>query len=357
MVLRLVSVLVLALLAACSGTSELHEPAPASRAVPLDAALAPFEDPALIPPEIAALPYAPGRAYAVLVLLPSPAAVDLSDAERAHRALGGFLNPVAIWRAGTSVGHALVGWRCAGGQAGMASKTGGSHGQSYRMMLQGWGVAAVFARYDDGHVYQLGEEPERHRRTLRNGGARIVALEIDEAGCQRMRRELADYLAEPEPVRRHYTLLPTRERPQGDACAGFALWLAGQGGATGDLPAHLMRRLTLRDSFVGRGRAPDSRVVPLETAATAPVSMLRLLRGDWNRGAVVAEVDFLDMELFQRALERAEARAGIARPPRIPHDNPTTRAADTAAERWLGRWRRATAVQVGGAQAVVLSRA
>lgn len=357
MVLRLVSVLALALLVACSGTSARHEPIPATRAAPLDAALAPFEDPALIPPEIAALPYAPGRAYAVLVLLPSPAAVDLSDAERAHRALGGFLNPVAIWRAGTSVGHALVGWRCAGGQAGMASKTGGSHLQSYRMMQQGWGIAAVFARYGDGHVYQLGEEPERHRRSLRNGRARIVALEIDEAGCQRMRRALAAYMAEPEPVRRHYTLLPTPERPQGDACAGFALWLAGQGGATGELPAHLMRRLALRDSFVGRGRAPGPSVVPLETAATGPLPMRHLLRGDWNRGAVVAEVDFLDMELFQRALERAEARAGITRPPRIPHDDPTTRAADAAAERWLGRWHRATAVQVGAAHAVVLSRA
>ena len=203
MLMRLAPALVLAVLAACSGPSALHEPAPATRASTLDAALAPFEDPALIPPEIAALPYAAGHAYAVLVLLPSPAPVDLSDAKRAHHALGAFLNPAAVWRAGTSVGHALVGWHCAGGQAGMASKTGDSHGQSYWMMRHGWGVAAVFARYDDGHVYRLNEEPARHLRTIRNGGARIVALEIDEAGCQRMRRALAGYLAEPASVRGH----------------------------------------------------------------------------------------------------------------------------------------------------------
>lgn len=150
--------------------------------------------------------------------------------------------------------------------------------------------------------------------------------------------------------------MPTPARPQGDACAGFALWLAGQGGATGALPAHLMRHVALRDSFVGLGRDPGPRVVPLATSATEPVSMLRLLRGNWDQGEVVAEVSFLDMELFQRALERAEARAGIARRPRIDLTDPTAADAEAAAGRWLDHWRRATAVQLRTVQAVVLSR-
>lgn len=354
--LRLAPVLMLALLVACATPGGIGEPAPATRAATVDAALAPFEDPAQIPPQIAELPFAPGHAYAILVLLPSPAPVDLSDAERARHALGAFLNPASVWRAGTSVGHAMVGWHCVGGQAGMASKTGDSHGQSFRMLRHGWGIAAFFATYDDGHVYRLAEEPGRHLRTIRNGGARIVAMEIDEAGCQRMRQALAEYMAEPAPVRGHYSLLPSDERPEGDACAGFALWLAGQGGATGGLPPHLMRRLALRESFVGRGHDPGARVVPLETSATNPISLLHLLRGNWHQGAVVAEIDFLDMELFQLSLERAEARAGIAYAPRIPLADPGTAGAVAAAEHWLDQWHRATPVRIGAARAVVLSR-
>lgn len=353
---RLARLLLILLLAACSAPAALPPPGPATRASALDAALAPYEDRALIPPQIADLPFVPGRAYAVLVLLPSPAAVDLSDPQRAHHGLGGFLNPAAVWSAGTSVGHALVGWRCADGTFGMASKTGDSRGAGYRLLRQGWGVGALLATYDDGHVYRLDEEPARHRRALRHHRARIVAMEIDAASCQHMRRSLAAYLAEPAPVLRHYTLLPTRARPQGDACAGFALWLAGQGGATGGLPRHLMRHIVLRDSFVGRGRDPGPRVVPLATAATEPLPLLRLLTGDWSQGRAVGAIDFLDMELFQLALERAEARAGVPRAPRIDVTDPEAAGAIAAADRWLDRWPRAQAVTAGGVRAVLLSR-
>ena len=81
-------------LAACAFPVPPTRPVPPSRGLAVDAVLAPFEDAALLPRELAGLPYDEGRAYALLVVLPSPGAVDLSDPARAHRGLGAFLNQI-----------------------------------------------------------------------------------------------------------------------------------------------------------------------------------------------------------------------------------------------------------------------
>ncbi|MCA2010775.1 hypothetical protein LCM17_04710 [Cereibacter sphaeroides] len=351
---RVVLSLFLLALAACAFPVPPVGPGPATRGQPLDRVLAPFEDSALLPAELRAIPYAPGRAYALLVLLPSPGAVDLSDPGRAQRGLAAFLNPLAILRAGTSVGHVMVGWHCAGGQAGLTSKTGDSQGRGYRMLRQGWGMGALLATYDDGHLLMLDAMPARHRRALRTGQARIVAVEIAESRCQRMRRALAGYLARPQAERGHYTLVPSAEHPLGDACASFALWLAGEGGAVGALPRALLRPVTLRDSFVGLGLDPGPGLMPLQTEATRPLSLTRLLTTDWAGGATVGQVQLLDMELLQLALERAEMRAGHPRLLRIPLDNPATQSALIAAEGWVARWPLAEAFEVGQARGVLL---
>ncbi|KPQ07232.1 MAG: hypothetical protein HLUCCA12_07675 [Rhodobacteraceae bacterium HLUCCA12] len=366
---RVVFLVSLFLLSACADMSRLKpEPGappppshiPATRASAADAALAPFEDAALLPPETARLPYAEGRAYAVLVLLPSPGIVDLSTPEQARRGLWRFLNPLAVQRAGTALGHLMVGWRCANGQAGLVSKTGAAGGRGYRLLRQGWGLGALLASYDDGRLVPLADLPEAQRRAMRLGRARIVAMEISEQGCQRMRGALADYLAGPVAAQDRYSMVPTPARPLGDGCAGFALCLADRGGATRTLTPWLTRRVVLRDSFMGLGETPEPGITMLRTTARAPMPMTRLLLGDWSSGAEVGSVRMLDLELVQRALEEAEARAGYTRPQRLNMDDPTNTAAQAAIARWLDGWRRVTPVRMGewrgGVRAVVLHR-
>ena len=347
--------------AVTSPATRAQAPAPHARAPSPDAVLAPFEDAALMPPEVALLPYDRGRAYAVLVILPSPAIVDLSSPGRARRGLAGFLDPLAVQRAGTALGHVMVGWRCAGqagagAQAGLVSKTGAANGRGYRLLRQGWGMGAMLASYDDGRLVTLAELPDQQRRVMRAGRARILAMEITEDGCQRMRRALARYLAQPPAGQARYSMVPTQARPLGDGCAGFALCLTDTAGATGALTPWLMRSVELRDSFMGLGDTPEPGVTPLPTGARAPLSLLRLLLGDWSLGAEVGAVRLLDPELLQCALEQAGARAGYRFAERLPMEDPVNAAAQAAIARWLDGWHRVTPVRVGRAQAVVLHR-
>jgi hypothetical protein len=329
----------------------------AESAIDRAAVLAPFEDRAGLPAQIADLPLPEGRAYALLVLIPAPAIVDLSDPERARVGLVQFLNPLVTWRAGTLMGHTMAGWRCADGALGLASKSGDDRNRGVGLVFGGWGLAAFLSEYGDGHLIEATDISQRHRRVLRQGRARVLAIEIDEAGCQRMRRALADYRTHPDRPEQVFTMMRDPAAMGGDGCAEFAMWLIARSGAMADLPALMRRDVVLRDSFVGRGRAPGNGLVTPFVARgdPAPVPLMQLLTGDWRSGRALQTVELLDLELLRLAYDRVAARVGPVAP-RLRADDPGARAMRRAADRWVDGFTRLTPVRHGAQMALILHR-
>lgn len=331
-------------------------PALPDRAAGAPQILAPFEAADLIPDEIARLPFADGRAYAILVQIPAPSVVDLSHPERARRGLIGFLNPLAVWAAGTSLGHTMAGWRCVDGTLGLVAKTGDSGGIGQRMVVQGWGLAAFLSDYHDGHLTEVAQIPDRHRRVLREGRARIVAVEIPESGCQAIRRTLVTYRTHPAEPERGFTMLRDPADLRGDGCAEFALWLIGQGGAFAPVAPHLRRTLVLRDSFVGRGSAPSGPVTPLIlNGVDRRIALLDLVTGDWTQGRAVGTVEILDLELMRVMIDRAYGRAYPVTARLDPDDADVRRVTDRT-DRYLAGFARVVPVRIGRARAMLLDR-
>jgi len=361
---------VLLALAACANAptprAPLAPPAPEAAARASGRAAAPdlgfFRQPEAQPPILAALPLEPGRAYAILIQLPAPAPVDLTDPTAARNGLRRFLNPVAIHNAGTALGHAMVGWRCSDDPAPhLAGKSGDSDNLGLRLLLAGWGLAGFFSDYGDGHLQAPGGPGTRNGRAVERGRARIVAVEIGQAECDRMRRALQRYMADPEGAVQPYGMLPRPDQPFGEGCAGFALWLASQGGVFAGVERRFLRRVPLSDRYLGVGRGVAGPVVPFRPAAEPPPGRLspwRLLLGRWHGGRDLGAIEIVDMELMLVALDRALALAGPGwQPaPRLNPDDPAVVAVARDADRWLSRFHRVTPLRMGPARAVVLHR-
>jgi hypothetical protein len=353
MMMRLFLVLSVVLLANCAARPLPELP---DRTAPAEVLLAPFEDATQIPPQIAMLPFDEGRAYAILVQIPAPAIVDLSAPEHARSGLVQFLNPLATLRAGTLIGHIMAGWRCADGTLGLASKTGDGGNAGVAMVLRGWGLSAFLSEYHDGRLYEVGDINPRHRRVLREGGARIVAVEITEAGCQRIRDSLIRYRAHPSQPEAVYTMLRDPADLGGDGCAEFAMWLVGQGGAFAPLVDGLRREIALTTAFVGRGRAVEGPVTPFVAPGVAePIALAALLTGDWSGGDPAGRVRVLDLELLRVTLDRAYARVGAVEQ-RLRADDAQANSVRDAAERWMARYPVTRPVRIGHARAVILQR-
>ncbi|GAB4268163.1 MAG: hypothetical protein Kow0013_18730 [Pararhodobacter sp.] len=354
----LLSLVLLVLVAGCAGIPRTGSPAELpTRAADAATVLAPFEDRAALPAQIAGLPLPEGRAFALLVLIPAPAVVDLSDPERARRGLVQFLNPVATYRAGTLMGHTMAGWRCADGAMGLVSKSGDDRNRGLGMVFRGWGLAAFLSEYADGHLIEPAEMSARHHRVLRQGRARILAVEVDEAGCQAVRRALVAYRQHPNRPERVFTMMRDPADLGGDGCAEFALWLIGHSGALGDLPALMRREITLRDSFVGIGSMPRSPLVTpfVAQGAPDPVPLIALMTGDWSQGRALQQIEVLDLELLRLAFDRV---AGIAAPvpARLREDDAQARRLREASDRWVTRFARLHPFRHGRQQALVLMR-
>lgn len=320
-------------------------------------ALSRFEDRAAMPPVIADLPLDRGRAYAILAMIPAPAAVSLAEPNSLRRGVLAFLNPIATARAGTQIGHAMVGWRCTDGTLGLVGKTSDDPDLGLDLLRDGWGMAALLSEYRFGRLVSVADIPEEHRRALQGSRVRIAAFEIDEAGCQAMRRTLVAYLAHPGQPERRYTNQPDPARMQGDGCASFALWLAGRAGVFDTARPAMHRAVVLRDSFIGQGGTVPDGVVPLRVGTPGHhVGLRDLLFGDWTAGAEVARLTLLDPELMLAALDRAYARGGILRDSRLAATDPAAAPLNAAADGWLSRFGRVTPLRHGQARAVVLHR-
>lgn len=352
----------------CSAPVSAPEPAPApapdlapdlaTRAAVT--ALDPFRQAALQPPLLAALPMAAGRSYAIMIHLPGPAPVDLSSPAAAQRGLRQFLNPVALIRSGTGLGHAIVGWRCGDDpRPVLVAKSGERSRQGLRMLMSGWGLAAMLSDYDDGYLQTPAAPGTRYGRVLAQGLARVVALEIAQADCARMRRSLSAYVTDPAQPAALFTMMPQPGRPLGEGCGGFAMWLAGQGGVFPGLERLVMRPVPLSDRFIGTGRRLPAGVTPFRAegaAPAAPIPPLRLIFGNWEGGRDLGTTEVMDMELLLLALDRAMRLAGPDYTPaaRLQPDLPLVRDVSATADAWLARYRRVTPLRFGRARAVVL---
>lgn len=327
----------------------------------IDALLAPYESGAPLPPVIDALPLPDGRAYAVLAQIMPPYVATLQDPNSVRRAMLRGLNLIAVQRAGTQLGHALVGWRCADGRFGLTGKVAREQGAGLRMLLGGWGMAALISDFKSGEVHARDGLYEGWLRGLRRSAVRVVAFEIGEGDCQRMRRALADYLTHPQRPADRFSSLRDPAQMRGDCCFSFALWLAGEGGVFAGIPRDMFwREVVLRDSFIGEGTAVPAGVVPFRVGKpgqqVGEVGLLRLMLGDWNTGRKLGRVRGIDPELMTLALDRAYARARQPRAPRLSAGDAQARELAMAVDRWLGRYGRITPLRMGEARAVVLHR-
>lgn len=324
----------------------------------VDELLAPFESGAPMPPLIAGLPLTEGRAYAILVQIVPPYVANMQDPNSVRRAMLRGLNSIAVERAGTQLGHAMVGWRCADGRFGLTGKTDDNDGLGEQMLFNGWGMAAILSEFRFGRLHRLDELDPGWLRALERGAVRVVAFEIGAADCQRMRRSLARYLTHPQRPEIRYTNLPDPARMQGDGCASFALWLAGEGGVFAGIPRDLFwREVELRDSFIGHGTEVPEGVVAFRIGEPGhEIGVLRLMLGDWSTGRVLGQVRGIDPELMTLAIDRAYARAGQPRERRLPGDDAQAQRVEAAAERWLGGFGRITPVRMGRARAVIMHR-
>lgn len=331
-----------------------------SAAVPVDSIIQEFLLPEAQLSVLSGLPFAPDRAYALLVQIPGPGTVDLTRPTEAQRELRRFLNPIARWRAGSALGHAAVGWRCADDtRLGLVAKSGERNRQGLRLLLAGWGLAAFISDYHDGFLDRPFAPRSANAGALGRGQARIVAFEIPQAGCEEIRQSLRDYITAAEPSVELYTMRATAQRPLGEGCGGFAMWLALRGGVFAGLQKTLMRPVALSDRYIGTGREINAAVTPYRAAPDdppGPVGVLQILCGDWEDGRDLGNVEVMDMELMLIALERAYARAGpdFAFAPRVSSDDVHVQAVAAKADKWLARYRRVTPVHSGQARAVVL---
>lgn len=214
-------------------TAPLRADAPPRRGS-LDSLLARFERGAPLPPLIAGLPLDGGRAWAILLRLVPPCQADRSGPASVRHGLLHGLKPLAVARAGTRLGHAMIGWRCPDGTFGLSGKTRG----------------------DPGHLRALSRER-----------VRIAAFEIAPTACQRMRGALGAYVVHPSRPELRDTDLPDPAPLRGEGCAGI------------DGPRRLPAGEARREEIVrrvGRWLDRDGRATPMRMgAARAVVLYLR----------------------------------------------------------------------------------
>lgn len=335
--------------------------ATAARAAP-HPQLAPFERDAW-PAFLSRLDLPAERDYALLIILPSAYPIDLTDADTARRSLflaAGFPSSVAVSKA--PIGHAMVGWQC-GGRRGLVSKTGETDGQGTRMMLfGGWGITPLLSTFTDGSLMAIDDIPRRYRRQIAAGRANMLAVQVSRAECMRLRRHVADYIADPTRPAGRFSLLD-RAGTNADGCTSFAVNALGRAGIFRGVD--FRRRLTVYDGMIGR-RAEAPRGVEPYAHASRPerekiVDFPTLRAGPWTEGKVETVIEIVDPELVYAAAVALRRQAGA--PPSwresraLPAGDPAVRRVADATRRWAAAAAsRARILDPAGLSMLVLER-
>ena len=310
-----------------------------------------------------ALALPPDRNYVVLAHVLSAYPVDLSSPFAARRSLENmFLRPASAFFAATGMGHMYLAWHGPDGR-GLVSKTGDVAHVGPRMVLQGWGLAPILSRFDDGRL--MGPEVRRPRQAglLAAGFGSVLAVEIARDDLAALRAALADYIAHPARPSQHYGLLLDPDRNEGDGCQSFALWLARQAGVGAELLPVLTRRLDIHEGIIGLLAEAPPGVVPYRApgdSGVRRVTLSHLRARDWNSGPLIDRVSLVDGELCHALVRGLRHLADPDAPLRSRAgpgmSDPDVVALLAAARPWVARWpvRRIAAPQA--TSAVVLER-
>jgi hypothetical protein len=303
------------------------------------------------------------RSYVVVMHAPPPHPIDFRTFETALHSLAA--NTVNLWTrltARTQIGHAMVAWQCATGR-GFASVTGDLKDQATRMAVHdGWGATALLSTFDDGRIDGADGMPTGVAAAIATGGGNVLAVEIQEADCQRLRSFVARYVAHPaRPVRR-YGLLLEPGKFEGAGCMSFAIEAARRAGLFAGSGPIFRRRLDVPRSIIGWPSSVPDGVEPFAQAHSAEdrrlVSLERLMLGPWDRDAGYVRVSLIDPELVFAAVTRMRRLAGTDGDWRthraLADTDPAVRRAAATAERWASRFKRRRIADPAGTSALVL---
>jgi hypothetical protein len=347
----------LAVLSACA-----RQPEPAADDT-VGRALRPFED-IPWPRPLARLGLPSDRDYVVLAHVAPLNPIDLSEPEATRRTLERAIFDIPSQVAGkTSIGHLIVGWQC-GGVQGITSQTGETSGQGLRMAVQGWGVSAVLSTFLDGRLTTAHQTSWRHLTMLDTGRGSVLAVEVDRADCERLRRRLVDYIEHPSRPATRFGMLLDPDAYEGGGCLSFGLWLAAQAGVLAEARPAMNRRVTIRAPIVGRLAAPFPGVEPYIPPGLPEVervvTLAELRRGPWDAGPVLDEIELVDGELILAAVTALRAGAG-ARPGWrearvLPRTDPGVARAIAAASAYAAAFPVRRLADAEGVSAVVLER-
>ncbi len=253
-----------------------------------------------------------GRDYLVLAYLPPANPVDISTPERARLSLvRTVFDQLGALEAGTTIGHLMVGWQCAGVR-GLVSMTGEQARQGQRMLLAGWGLTPVLSTFEDGKLVALDANPPQQLRAFEAGRGVVLAAEVSARDCRAARARVAAFATHPAEPHRNYSLLREPGAYEGGGCLSFGLDVAAAGGVMPRLPALARRDKPLRAVQLGAREPVPEGVVAYRAPGhpTAPVAVLALLTRRWDTGPVLDVVSVPDGEAILAAL--TWARVGTA---------------------------------------------
>jgi len=303
------------------------------------------------------------RAYGIIIQEPPLHAINFRTAETAIESLStNARNLLTLLTGKSPIGHAMIAWQCATGR-GFASVTGDIDDQASTMVLRdGWGVTPMLSVFEDGRLDGL--QGLRGGASARMAGGRrnVVAVEVIERDCQRLRRFVALYITHPAQPARRYGLLLRPERFEGAGCMSFVVEVARRAGIFEGIGTVFRRSLDIPRSIMGRRRTVPEGVKPFARARSIEgqktVSLRELLSRTWDKTAGYERVTLVDPELVFAAVVHLRQGAGATADWRTQRSltgaDPIVARAVKAVRRWAGRFPRQRIADPTGTSALVL---
>lgn len=337
------------------------QPTAVSAISPTDRLLEPFEA-ADWPRFLDRLDLPRARNYVILGYLPPRVPFDLRGPERARASLARLAaDPLSLALSPAPIGHLVVGWQC-GDRQGITSHTGDLENRSFAMLTQGWGLAAMLSTFEDGGLVTEAGFPRDQDRAFLSGDGVVLAAEVSDGDCARLRTRVAGFAGSPNAVR--YGLLLDPGRGEGAGCLSFGAYLAEGAGLLGLSRDAYRRRVAVPHDFVGL--LPEPRGVdayrPSGLNGSVPartVPATRVLSEAW-RGPVADFVDIPDGEVVMAAM--VAPRAGLSTGAdwrferTLPESDALVARASDAARQWAAGYPGRRIADPGGVSALVLER-
>ncbi len=297
------------------------------------------------------------RNYVVILQVPPDKPLDNRNAETIRRSITANIFQRA------RIGHVTLAWQCGAGR-GFVSQSGELANQGRRMALAGWGATPLLSTFTDGRLQTAAELKPHFSRRLLQGRGHVIAVEVGNRECGRMRDFFRRFLDHPSQPWRRYGLVPDPARMEGSGCVSLSLALAARAGILDRAGLSFWRRVPVHAVAIGRMKAWPASVIPFARLAPGEpqqaVTMAKLLHGPLDQGDIISHVRVADPELLFAFLSGARAATGTATPwvlSRIPiGGDPLVRSARQAGHRWALTYRSHRMADPQGTRALVLEK-